>query len=255
VADQLVGSDGKGGYFPSFVYVLLPDDHTRGGVDPTPEAMIADNDAATGLLIDRLSHSDAWASTAVFVLEDDPQDGRDHVDAHRSYCVVASPWAKAGHVSRVLTSFPAVFRTIELILGIGPTNRFDAFATPMWDAFTSVPTMTPYVGLPSALPWTTEQRSRRPSRALSEQIDFSGPDRSPILGDLLWWDRKGTPPEGSALARYVAGDTHALDGLLSDDDDAEIYATSYRQLRRWLAAHPEVHFNWKVPGDDDADRR
>ena len=104
VAGQIVTK----GLFPPFIYVLLPDDHTNGTTagSPTPEAMIGDNDYATGLLVDNITHSTCWSSTAIFLVEDDSQIGADHVDYHRSICLVMSPWAKHGYVSHVQTSLP-----------------------------------------------------------------------------------------------------------------------------------------------------
>lgn len=257
-AEELFGADGQGGHFPPFVYMLLPDDHTRGGTDPTPEAMIADNDAATGYFIDKLSRSTYWDSTVVFVVEDDPQQGTDHIDTHRSFCLVASPYSRRGHVSQVLTSFPSVYKTIELILGLPPMNRFDAMATPMWDAFTAEADLTPFDALPAAIPWHDENTVRRPdpAPALTAAMDFSGPDRAPLLGEWLWWYFHGRPRPGSVLARWAAGDLKAIEGLEGDDDgDDEIYEASYRRLRRWMAEHPDRGWDFAVPAplEDEED--
>ena len=85
---------------------------------PTPEAMIGDNDQGTGILVDAITHSKFWSSTAIFLVEDDSQIGADHVDYHRSICIVMSPWVKHNYVSHVQTSFPSLFRTFEQILGL-----------------------------------------------------------------------------------------------------------------------------------------
>ncbi len=252
-ADQLFGEDGQGGGFPPFVFMLLPDDHTAGASDPTPEAMIADNDAGTGLFIDRLSHSTAWDDTVVFVVEDDPQQGTDHVDAHRSFCLIASPWVKRGHVSQVLTSFPAMFKTIELILGIPPMNRFDALATPMWDSFTTSPDYEPYEHSESAVPWSAPWLRPRPAPELTRMMDFSGPDRAPLLGEWLWWYFRGEPRPGSILERYAAGDRDIIATFLGDDDgDDEIYEQGYRLFEAWLREHPESGIDWQPPWRPDA---
>ena len=141
VIDRLVTQED----FPQFVYLLLPNDHTQGSDAgaPTPESMISDNDYATGLVVEAISHSKFWKETAIFIVEDDPQSGADHVDYHRSILVVASPWAKSGHVSHVQASYPSLFRSFELMLGLPPMNRYDAMATPLYDAFTMKPNMAP----------------------------------------------------------------------------------------------------------------
>lgn len=195
------------GILAPFTFLLLPNDHTN-GTSPgalTPESMIADNDYATGLVVEAISQSPFWSRTAIFIVEDDPQIGGDHVDYHRSICVVASPWAKRGYVSSVHTSFPSLFRTFELILGLPPMNRYDALATPLWDAFTDTPDFTPYLALPRNIP-DSYNTSASPGAAYSMRMDFSGPDRNPELGDVLWWAARGAPPEGSRIAMELRGE-------------------------------------------------
>src|SRR5262249_31565068 len=143
----------------------------------TPRAMISDNDYATGLLIDRISHSPEWERTAIFVVEDDSQIGADHIDYHRSIAVVASPWAKRGHTSSVHTSIPSLFRTFELILNLPPMNRYDALATPMWDAFADHADAEPFTAVPRMIPDEVNSTSA-PGAALSARMDFRGPDRN-----------------------------------------------------------------------------
>ena len=251
VADRIL----KDGRFPPFVYVLLPNDHTNGsGGTPSPEAMVHDNDVGMGLLIDRLSHSPEWASTVVFVVEDDPQTGGDHVDVHRSFVIVASPYAKSGHVMHVQASYPSLFATIEHILGIPPLNRFDALATPMWDAFTSTPDLTPYDHIPSSIPWSTAPPPPTPAAALTEAMDFSAPDRNPLLGETLWWHRKGAPPAGGRIAAALAEGPEAMAALTrvdedEDEDDGEVYERGYTFFEAWLNANPEraAEIRWERP--------
>jgi hypothetical protein len=214
VAQKLVDEES----FPAFVYVLFPNDHTKGYSTGalSPEAMISDNDYATGLLIDRISHSKFWSTTAIFVVEDDPQIGADHIDYHRSIHVVASPWAKRSYVSSVHSSFPSLFRTFEKILGIGPMNRYDALATPLWDAFRTIPDLAPFDALPRQVPDVVNPSPTRLS-ALSDAMDWSGPDRNPDLGDLLVWGRFGTPPPGARIAHMTPAQLRAL--RQGDDDD------------------------------------
>jgi hypothetical protein len=216
VAQKLVDEES----FPAFVYVLFPNDHTKGYASGalTPEAMISDNDYATGLLIDRISHSKFWASTAIFVIEDDPQTGGDHIDYHRSIHVVASPWAKRSYVSSVHTSFPSLFRTFEKIFGIGPMNRYDALATPLWDAFRTIPDFAAFEAVPRRVPDSINPSPTRLS-ALSDAMDWNGVDRNPDLGDLLVWGRLGAPPPGSRIAHMTPAQLRALRHDEDDDDD------------------------------------
>ena len=214
VAQKLVDEES----FPAFVYVLFPNDHTRGYSTGalSPEAMISDNDYATGFLVDRISHSKFWASTAIFVVEDDPQIGADHVDYHRSIHVIASPWAKRSHVSSVHTSFPSLFRTFEKIFGIGPMNRYDALATPFWDSFRTTPDPAPFDALPRQVPDVKNPSPTRLSE-LSDAMDWSGPDRNPDLGDLLVWGRFGAPPPGARIAHMTPAQVRALRHDENDD--------------------------------------
>jgi DNA-binding beta-propeller fold protein YncE len=183
-----------------FSYVGLPNDHTQGTSPgkPTPQSMIADNDEATGRFIDALSHSDYWKSSIVFVIEDDPSDGGDHVELHRSPCVVISPWVKAGYDSSVHYDVPALYRTLTLLLGIDPLNQRDGNAAAMYDVFSTTPDLRPYTFIPRVVPATTNSVDA-PLAAESARIDWSQPDRAP-LGRILWKAVKGgdaEPPWGT----------------------------------------------------------
>lgn len=132
----------------------VPDDHTSGntGADPEPIAEVADNDLAVGKIVDTISHSKIWKDSAIFVVEDDPQNGVDHVDGHRSTLQVISPYAARGVVNSTYYTQLNVVRTIEAILGIAPMNQEDRAAVPMTDAFTSKPDLTPFTYLPNEVP-------------------------------------------------------------------------------------------------------
>lgn len=137
------------GTVPTLNYMILPNDHTNGTTtgDYTPQAMIADNDLGLGQIVDAISHSSIWSSTAIFVVEDDSQDGADHVDSHRMPAFVISPWARHGAVVHTAYDQYSMLRTAELIAGIDPLSLNDALATPMYDAFLSgntAPDATPY---------------------------------------------------------------------------------------------------------------
>src|SRR6266702_1057734 len=169
-----VDSWDRQGRFPSLVIMALPRDHTRGrqGGAPTPRSMVADNDLALGQIVERLSHSRAWDSLALFVLEDDAQDGPDHVDAHRSVLLVAAPYARRGAVDSTFYTTISVLRSIELLLGLAPLSQYDAAATPLWNAFSRRLDVTPFTHVPNAWPLDERNpqafRSRIPDRDLAE---------------------------------------------------------------------------------------
>lgn len=136
----------QAGAVPSLALVYLPNDHTAGRAPgyPTARAMMAEHDFALGRLVEGVSKSSAWGSTAIFVIEDDAQDGADHVDSHRSVALVASPHARRSAKDSTFYSTPSVLRTIELILGLRPMTQFDASALPMWRSFTAEANADPY---------------------------------------------------------------------------------------------------------------
>jgi YVTN family beta-propeller protein len=134
------------GTLPTVEFVRLPSDHTsatRTGF-PTPQRYVQDNDMALGTLVDAVSHSKYWPETAIFVTEDDAQNGPDHVDAHRTVSQVISPYTQSGAIDSTFYSTASMLRTIELVVGLTPLTQFDAFATPMVAAFSVNPNTTPY---------------------------------------------------------------------------------------------------------------
>src|SRR2546427_149037 len=149
-ADSVASWD-RQGRFPDLVILWLPRDHTLGRVAsrPTPRAMVADNDLALGRIVERLTRSAAWPSLALFVLEDDAQNGSDHVDAHRSVLLLASPYARSGVVDSTLYTTSSVLRSIELILGLAPLSQYDAAATPLWNAFSGRLDSTSFSAVPN----------------------------------------------------------------------------------------------------------
>jgi DNA-binding beta-propeller fold protein YncE len=138
--------------FPGFVFVQLPQDH---GAKARPEdgypyleSYMADNDLALGRVVEALSKSPFWKETAIFVTEDDAQSGLDHVDAHRSLCLVASPWARRGHISRRHVSIASIHKTIYRILGLGPLNLYDAATSDLGDLFATEADLGPFRARP-----------------------------------------------------------------------------------------------------------
>jgi YVTN family beta-propeller protein len=158
--------------FPNFIIMLLPNDHTSGtrpGL-PTPRAAVADNDLALGRIVEAISHSKFWDKTCIFVTEDDPQAGLDHVDGHRTVGLVISPYTKRGKVVSTYYSQINMVRTMENILGIPPLNQFDAGAEPMRDCFTDTPDFSPYEALPGNIP-----------------LDELNPPLENLTGEALHW--------------------------------------------------------------------
>src|SRR5262249_30897286 len=142
----------KGGKLPNLTLMSLPADHTGGG--PGPVEQVADNDLAVGRMIDDISHSKYWSSSAVFVLEDDTQAGTDHIDGHRGPLYVASPYINHQAINSEYFTQLNVVKTIEQILGIQPMNQEDRAAEPMWSAFSDEADLTPFNGVdvPAAQP-------------------------------------------------------------------------------------------------------
>jgi len=189
------------GTVPTFNYLVLSNDHTRtltGGAY-TPRAMVADNDEGLGRMVDLISHSPIWKSSAIFVIEDDSQDGADHVDAHRIPALVISPYAKQGAVVRTRYDFPSVIHSMELIMGMNPLGFKDALGVPMYDAFQPTPANdAPYTYVPSKVNLLeTNPTTGAGARASARLPD--GLDEIPQheLDALLWKSVHGqdsTPP-------------------------------------------------------------
>ena len=146
----------KTGKLANLTLIALPDDHTAGlsAGDPYPVAEVADNDLALGRIVDTISHSQFWKSSAIFVVEDDSQNGVDHVDGHRAPALVISPWANKGTVNDTYFTQLNLVKTIEQILGLRPMNQMDRAAEPMFNAFTSKPDFRPYTAVPNKIPLT-----------------------------------------------------------------------------------------------------
>lgn len=142
------------GECPNFMIMLLPNDHTSGTREglPTPRAMVADNDLALGQIVEAVSHSRFWPETVIFVVEDDPQAGLDHVDSHRTVALCISPYTKRGYVDSSYYNQTSMLRTIELVFGLLPMNQFTMAANPMLDCFAETPNLAPYVCKPNNIP-------------------------------------------------------------------------------------------------------
>jgi YVTN family beta-propeller protein len=212
-------SPDAGKRLPNLVVMSMGEDHTRGAQAGafTPVAMVADNDWAVGQLVERVSHSKYWASTAIMIIEDDAQDGADHVDARRTVGLVISPYIRRGTVDSTLYSTSSFLRTMELLLGLPPMSQYDAAANPLYAAFGDKPDLTPYVGKPAEVDLFAKNTSRTPGADESAKMDFSEPDRAPMrkLNEIIWKAVNG--PDAK-----VPAPTHrfrALADAAPDDDD------------------------------------
>jgi YVTN family beta-propeller protein len=200
--DELREFERTGG-FPNLVIICLPNDHTSGtkaGM-PTPAAHVADNDLAFGRIVEAVSRSRFWPKTCILAIEDDPQDGWDHVSAYRTTAYVASPYTRRGAVIGTQYNQPGLLRTIELILGLPPMNQMDAAATPFTDCFTDEPDFRPFTALPANVPLdqlnpepaAIEDPLLREHAVVSASLPLDQIDKCPegVLNRILWHAQKG----------------------------------------------------------------
>jgi hypothetical protein len=206
------------GEMPRLQIVRLPSDHTSGTAanTPTPIAHLGDNDLAFGMVVEAISRSKFWPQTAIFVLEDDAQNGPDHIDAHRSPAFVISPYARRKAVDSTMYSTTSMLRTIELILGLRPMSQFDAAATPMYNCFQAEPDLTPYTALPANVDIT----ERNPASAWGSQfkLDLAEEDAVDdlLLNEIVWRSVRG--PNSPMPAPVRAGFVFSS-GKQDPDDD------------------------------------
>jgi YVTN family beta-propeller protein len=238
VWQQSFAQSEKTGQLANLNLIWMPDDHTAGiGTgDPNPVAEVADNDLAVGRMIDTISHSKFWSSSAVFVLEDDSQNGVDSVDGHRAPLEIASPYAKRGVVDDTYYTQLNVVKTIEQILGIAPMNQEDRAADPMFDAFTNTPNTTPYDVEPNQIPLT--QGLTTPSRGASRV------GVAPLLVPTSP-EAQGVP--ANEVVVYDQWVVWSRGGKFNGPGAIQDYANP-AQLNRldWYSAH-----DWKVPYPGD----
>jgi len=192
------------GNFPGLCIMCLPNDHTSGTKPdcPTPAAQVADNDLALGRIVEAISHSRFWPRTCIFVIEDDPQNGWDHVSGFRTTAYVASPYARGGVTISTQYNQTSLIRTMELMLGLPPMNQLDATATPMFDCFTNAPDLTPFTAVPNNIPLDQMNPEAakvsdpllRKNAYASARLPLDQPDRCPedLLNRILWHAMKGS---------------------------------------------------------------
>jgi len=183
------------GKLPHLSIIHLPNDHTCGTRPgyPTPRAMVADNDLALGRIVETISHSTFWPHSVIFVLEDDAQDGPDHVDAHRSVLLVISPYTHRRMIEHRHFQTASVLKTLEQILGMGSLTYFDDRAPSLLVDFEPAPDVDAYTALPPAVSLTEMNTPESPGAAESLHWDFTHPDRAPAseLNRVIWQSTRG----------------------------------------------------------------
>jgi DNA-binding beta-propeller fold protein YncE len=184
------------GEMPRLQIVRLPSDHTEGTLpgSRTPRAMVADNDLALGRLVEAVSRSRFWPRTVIFVVEDDAQNGPDHVDAHRTVALVISPYVRRGAVDSTPYTTCSMLHTIELLLGLAPMSLFDETATPMRMSFRDQPDLTPYTARPANVDLEERNTEKSPLAATSRRLDFSKEDAADeqALNRAVWASVRGS---------------------------------------------------------------
>ncbi len=214
------GADAGNG-LPRLSIIRLPGDHTQGTRDgaPTPRAMIAENDLALGRMVEAIAKSRFWPQSAIFILEDDAQNGPDHVDAHRSVALVVSPYTRRKAVDSTLYTTAGVLRTIELILGLPPMSQYDAAAAPMYRAFQAAPDLAPFTHREARVALDEKNSPQAYGAAASAAMNLEAPDLAPDLelNEILWKSVRGAaspmpPPVHAAFVRPAKA-------AAGDDDD------------------------------------
>ena len=217
----------RNGDLPALCIMDLPSDHTFGTspAAPTPAAAVADNDVAVGRLMDAVSHSSYWSNTVIFIVEDDPQSGWDHVSPYRTTAYVVSPYTRRGAVVSEHYSQNSILRTMGLMLGLPPMNQLDAMAPPMAACFTDTPDFTPFTSVTNRIPLAqmnpgvseiAHPQSRRDAR-VSARLPLDRVDACPedVFNRILWRAAKG-PDEP-----YPAWALLPEDQRVDDDDEEE----------------------------------
>jgi DNA-binding beta-propeller fold protein YncE len=178
------------GKVPRFNSIRFGNDHTEGlkAGRPSPLAHAADNDLAVGLFVEYLSNSPIWNESLIIVVEDDAQNGPDHVDAHRSTAYIAGGFIKQGYVDHTMYSTSSALRTMELILGLPPMSQYDASAEPMWRCFNKTASHPPFKSLPNSTDLNQKNIAENKMSRLSETFDFSKEDRVPDaqFNEVIW---------------------------------------------------------------------
>ncbi|UMQ42395.1 bifunctional YncE family protein/alkaline phosphatase family protein [Chryseobacterium sp. Y16C] len=201
--DALIRSD----KMPQLTTIRISNDHTEGmrAGKKTPYAHVADNDLAVGQFVDYISKSPIWKETAIFILEDDAQNGPDHVDAHRSPAYLISPYVKRKSVDHTMYSTTGMLRTIELILGMKPMTQYDAAAVPMWRSFTNQPDFASFDHVQANINLNERNPEKGKLAELSAKFDWSKEDAVPdlVFNEILWQGIKGESAPAPIRAAFL----------------------------------------------------
>jgi hypothetical protein len=209
--DDLTRFEGTN-HMPALMFLRLGNDHTSATAPGkiAPLSAFADNDYALGMIVEGVSRSKFWGSTAIFVLEDDAQNGPDHIDSHRSPAFVISPYTRTGALDSTMYNTTSMLRTMELILHLRPMTHFDAGARPMVHCFSKQPALSPYQAEKPRISLEERNPSNSTTAARSARLDFTKEDLNDDddLNDILWRAIRGTeppPPVRSVFASMSAG--------------------------------------------------
>lgn len=205
---------------PEFSTLRISNDHTSGQKKGkiSPQSAVADNDLAVGRILEKLSHSPIWKESVVFILEDDAQNGPDHVDAHRSPAYVVGPYVKRNTAIHTMYSTSGFLRTMELILGLPPMSQYDAAAIPLYECFTNKPDFTPYKATKPLINLNNRNVAVNESSKRSELFNFAKEDSAPDLdlNEVIWKSVKG---ENSVMPAPKRSAFVILEKRKKDDDD------------------------------------
>jgi DNA-binding beta-propeller fold protein YncE len=251
---------------PQFIVLRIGNDHTSGTRvgKKTPTAMVADNDLALGQLVEIISHSRYWEKSAIFVVEDDAQNGSDHVDAHRTVALAISPYIRKGTVDSTLYSTSSMLRSMELILGLQPMTQFDAAANPMYASFGKACDPKPYTAKPAQVDLYETNSPLAWGSDLSEQLDLSREDAADdlLLGEIVWRSVRGAnskmPPPVRAAFVFVNDEDDDDEEEEEDDDSDEQEADDKPSAKkksndiRGAENHPERNSKTGTPSDPNA---
>jgi hypothetical protein len=207
--NQLAGSG-----IPAFNYIVLPNDHTEGTTPGrrTPNAEVASNDWGLGQIVGLISHSEIWDNSLILVMEDDSQDGADHVDAHRIPALVVSPYARKGAVVHTRYDQLSFLRTAEIALGIPAKNLAESLAVPLYDAFSSQPSNgAAYKAIVPDVDMNETNPAGAPASARSKSLPLNETDQVPqqTLDHILWkyvHGRHSIPPPPGPNASALDGE-------------------------------------------------
>ena len=213
----------RSGTVPNFMFMSLGENHTSGTTPGayTPKAQVASNDVAVGKIVEAITKSHVWPEFAIFIIEDDAQNGPDHVDSHRTAGLVISPYVKRGVVDSEMYSTVSMLRTVELLLGLPPMTQHDAAAAPMVNSFMAAPDLSGFKALPARLDLMAKNPAHGYGADVSAQMDFSEYDRidEDALNRILWHSIKGTDVTYPAPVRRALASRSGLFQFPKRDGD------------------------------------